>query len=87
MKMELCRPCKNVIRTMVEEENRGLLEANKKPTGNEKLILQCFYAGRLALLIDIAGGTGTRKTPQQVLKLIENCDKETASWKKKGQKR
>jgi hypothetical protein len=52
---------------MIQEEDRGLLEANKK----HELVLQCFYAGRLALLVDLVGGTSTRRTPQQVLELIK----------------
>jgi hypothetical protein len=55
--MELCKPCKDVLEKMIEEEDVGLLEANRQ----HSLVLQCFYAGRLALLVDLVRGTNTRK--------------------------
>lgn len=59
--MMLCKSCKDVLKTMIKEEEIGLGNANEE----KSLILQCFYAGRLALLLDLVGGTKTK--PENVM--------------------
>jgi hypothetical protein len=54
---------------MIEEEDIGLLKANK----THDFVLQLFYAGRLALLVDLVRGMNTRK-PEEVIE-VDRSDK------------
>lgn len=63
----LCRPCKTVLEAMIVEEEVGLRNANME----RSLVLQCFYAGRLALLIDLVRGTSTKPEDIRTHELVK----------------